>query len=163
MLQKKICILGGAAVGKTSLVSRFVKNFFTDRYLSTIGVKIDKKTLQHGAQSVTLLVWDLAGADEFQGAATRFLRGAAGYVVAIDGTRAETARQAARLQQQAESILGPVPFVVALNKSDLEERWSLEAQDLPPALSTLVRVSAKTGAGVELLFNTLVRAMLEKH
>jgi small GTP-binding protein len=161
MLQKKICVLGGPAVGKTSLVSRFAKNFFTDRYLSTIGVKIEKKTHICEGEPVTLLIWDLAGADEIEGAAVGFLRGAAGYIVAIDGTRSGTVGQAERLQHTAELLLGPVPFVVALNKCDMagfqSEAGELSAHGVP-----LLRVSAKTGAGVESLFDTLVRAMLGK-
>ena len=161
MLQKKICVLGGPAVGKTSLVSRFAKNFFTDRYLSTLGVKIDKKTHLCDGEPVTLVIWDLAGADELEGAAAGFLRGAAGYIVAIDGTRAETVRQAARLQHTTESLLGPVPFVIALNKCDLAQ-YHEDAGELSAHGAPLLRVSAKTGAGVERLFDTLVRAILGK-
>jgi small GTP-binding protein len=161
ILQKKICVLGGPAVGKTSLVSRFAKNFFTDRYLSTIGVKIDKKTHIVDGEAVTLVIWDLAGADELEGAAAGFLRGAAGYILAIDGTRAETGIQAARLQRATRLLLGPVPFVVALNKSDLaayhEDAGVLSAYGVPA-----LPVSAKTGAGVERLFDMLVRAILGK-
>ena len=88
MIQKKICMLGAFAVGKTSLVQRFVKSLFSDRYLTTVGVKIDKKIVTVGDTEVSLVLWDLAGEDEFQSVQTSYLRGASGYLLVIDGTRA---------------------------------------------------------------------------
>ena len=48
MIQKKVCMLGAAGVGKTSLVSRYVRSIFSDKYLTTLGVKIDKKVITLG-------------------------------------------------------------------------------------------------------------------
>jgi GTPase SAR1 family protein len=65
MVQKKVCVIGAFSVGKTSLVRRYVSGIFSDRYLSTVGVKIDRRTASVGGQDVTVLLWDLAGEDEF--------------------------------------------------------------------------------------------------
>jgi GTPase SAR1 family protein len=59
MIQKKICMLGAFAVGKTSLVARYVKSIYSDKYQTTVGVKIEKKTLQVDGQEWNLIVWDL--------------------------------------------------------------------------------------------------------
>ena len=96
MLQKKICMLGAYAVGKTSLVSRFVKSLFSDKYHSSVGVKVDKKTVALGQEQMDLLLWDLYGEDEFQKLQQSYLRGSSGYVLAVDGTRRETARACSR-------------------------------------------------------------------
>ncbi|HET7777303.1 MAG TPA: EutP/PduV family microcompartment system protein, partial [Rudaea sp.] len=64
MLQKKICLLGAFGVGKTSLTQRFVSSIFSDKYLTTVGVKIDKKAVDVGATPVSLVIWDIAGEDE---------------------------------------------------------------------------------------------------
>ena len=64
-VQKKVCMLGDFAVGKTSTVQRFVEGIFDDRYLSTIGVKINRKQLTVDDYVATLLIWDLAGGDDF--------------------------------------------------------------------------------------------------
>lgn len=90
MIQKKICLLGGHAVGKTSLVARYVKSIFSDKYHTTIGVKIDRKTLLLGERDVTLMIWDLAGEDEFREIEISYLRGASGYLIVVDGTRRST-------------------------------------------------------------------------
>src|SRR5262249_28340450 len=66
MIGKKICLLGAFAVGKTSLVTRFIKSVYSDRYLTTVGVKVDKKTVNVNGQEINLIIWDLAGEDEFQ-------------------------------------------------------------------------------------------------
>jgi len=66
VIQKKICMLGSFSVGKTSLVSRFVSTVFSDKYLTTVGVKIDKKALTVGGEDVTLMLWDIYGEDDFR-------------------------------------------------------------------------------------------------
>ena len=120
MLQKKICMLGGFGVGKTSLVSRFVTSIFSDTYLTTVGVKIDKKTIAVDAREMTLMLWDIYGQDEFQTVRDSYLRGASGYLLVADGTRHATLETAAALQQKAESVIGRVPFLLLLNKADLD-------------------------------------------
>ena len=81
MIQKKVCLLGGFAVGKTSLVSRFVTSIFSEKYLTTVGVKVDKKLVSVNGQDVTLMLWDIYGEDEFQTVQPSYLRGASGYLV----------------------------------------------------------------------------------
>src|ERR1700737_1110144 len=86
-LQKKICMLGGFWVGKTSLVKRFVASVFSETYLTTVGVKIDKKTVDLSDRIVNLILWDLAGEDDISSLRMSYLRGSAGYVRVPDGAR----------------------------------------------------------------------------
>jgi len=164
MIQKKICMLGGFAVGKTSLVSRFVTGIYSEKYLTTVGVKIDKKSLTVGDRDVTLLLWDIYGQDEFQTVQQTYLRGSAGYLLVVDGTRQATLDTAVRLHQTAQHVVGQVPFVVVLNKADLEPEWQIDERGLWKLAdqgAPIVRTSAKTGAGVEDAFMKLARAMLD--
>ena len=78
MIQKKICMLGSFAVGKTSLVARFVRSIYSEKYHTTVGVKIDKKQVQFDGKSMNLILWDLYGEDEFQKVHMSYLRGASG-------------------------------------------------------------------------------------
>jgi small GTP-binding protein len=164
MIQKKVCMLGGFAVGKTSLVSRFVRSLFSDKYLTTVGVKIDKKTLTVDGQDLTLMLWDLYGQDEFQSIQETHLRGTAAYLLVVDGTRPATLDTARDLQRLAERVMGAVPFVVVLNKSDLAAEWRLDDGAIASLTkgAGVVRASAKTGEGVEEAFVTLARALLAK-
>ena len=90
MIQKKVCMLGASAVGKTSLVGRFVQGIFSDKYLTTVGVKIDKKKVSLDSGEMTLMLWDIYGQDEFQTIRDTYLRGATGYLLVADGTRYST-------------------------------------------------------------------------
>jgi small GTP-binding protein len=163
MLQKKICMLGAFGVGKTSLVRRYVQSLFSDAYLTTVGVKIDKKTVTVGNETVTLLLWDIAGEDDVSPIRMSYLRGAAGYLLVADGTRAETLDIASSIHSRVKAEIGTVPFLVLLNKADLQESWEIdhEAMDeLEQAGWSIVRTSAKTGAGVEEVFEELAKRMV---
>ena len=161
-MQKKICLLGGFAVGKTSLVSRYVHSMFSDKYLTTIGVKIEKKSVDLVNQQVDLIIWDIYGEDDFQKLRLSYLRGASGYLLVVDGTRRATFETAVSLHATAEQTLGPVPFLLVVNKMDLHEDWEIRDEELD-AYSLrgwpVVRTSAKTGDGVERAFVSLTKAM----
>jgi small GTP-binding protein len=162
MMQKKICMLGAFAVGKTSLVSRFVRSLFADRYLTTVGVKVDKKIVTIEGDKITLMLWDLYGQDDFQSVRTSYLRGASGYLLVADGTRHQTVEVARSLQRTAQGVLGTVPFVFLLNKSDLEAEWQVDERALLRIAEQgwpIIRTSAKTGAGVDDAFLRLARDM----
>lgn len=163
MTQKKICTLGTSSVGKSSLVARFVKGIFSENYLTTIGVKIDKKSVSLKSQKVDLLIWDLNGEDRFQKLSMNYLRGTSGYLLVIDGTRRGTLDAAIALHHKAQATLGSVPFVVLINKIDMKDEWEIEEADISDLQSrgwTIMETSAKTGSGVEKAFTHLARKLL---
>ena len=165
MIQKKICMLGGFAVGKTSLVARFVHSIFSDKYHSTVGVKIDKKPVKVDGQDVTLMLWDVNGQDDFQAVQPSHLRGMSGYLLVVDGTRRATLETAQQLQDKATATVGDVPFLLLLNKSDLGPSWEVDEEMFMKLVEQgwrVVRTSAKTGDGVEAAFEKLARDMLER-
>jgi small GTP-binding protein len=163
MLQKKICMLGSFAVGKTSLVRRFVESIYSDAYQTTVGVKIDKKNVKVGEKEVSLVLWDIYGEDDYQKMRWTYLRGASGFLLVADGTRRATLEKAVSLEQRAREEAGAIPFVLVINKSDLLRDWELD-----PALESqlaaqewsILRTSAKTGEGVEEAFALLTQKIL---
>ena len=159
MLQKKICLLGAFGVGKTSLTRRYVDSIFSDAYLTTVGVKIDKKTVAVGANSVNLLIWDIAGEDDVSAVRTSYLRGAAGYLLVVDVTRAQTLAVARSIRERVSAEVGDVPFLCLLNKTDVEE-WDIadtHIDELHAQGWNVRRTSAKTGEGVESAFLDLAQ------
>jgi small GTP-binding protein len=162
MIQKKVCMVGLYGTGKTSLVQQFVHSLFSERYLSTVGVKIDRKPVEVDGISLTLMLWDLAGRDGHEDITTSYLRGAHAILYVADGTRRETCDQLPELRALVREAAGEVPEVLALNKSDLRERWAITGGDEQGLASAwdLVRTSAKTGDGVEDAFQRLARATL---
>ena len=158
MILKKVCLLGATAVGKTSLVRRFTQGVFSDRYLTTVGVRIDKREVEIDGQRIHLVVWDLSGEDEFAQLQMRYLRGAAGWLIVADGTRPQTLDKGLELHERAVAALGPQPAALLLNKADLTEEWRLSDErvaSLEVGGRPARRTSAKTGAGVEEAFRVL--------
>ncbi len=165
MIQKKVCMIGTFAVGKTSLVRRFVESIFSDKYLTTVGVKITKKVVSIEDRQIRLILWDLNGEDEFQRLQESYLRGSAGYILTADGTRSETIEKAVELQQRVQSVTGPVPFVLALNKWDLQDEWEVtpsQIDDFQKKGWLVQTTSAKNGWGVDTAFANLGEHMLNK-
>jgi small GTP-binding protein len=157
-VQKKICMLGGFSVGKTSLVKRYVQSIFSETYLTTVGVKIDKKTVTMGDRTVHLILWDLAGEDDMSSLRMSYLRGSAGYVLVADGTRRPTLDMALSLHERVEAECGPLPHTLLINKHDLSEQWTVSDDDLEALRRDGWPVrpsSARTGEGVEDAFTDL--------
>ena len=151
VLQKKICLLGAFGVGKTSLTRRFVDSIFSDAYLTTVGVKIDKEPVVLGDATVNLQLWDIAGEDDVSSVRASYLRGAAGYLLVVDVTRAQTLAVARSIRERVAAEVGDIPFLCLLNKTDVDT-WDItedQIDDLYTQGWTVLRTSAKTGAGVE--------------
>ncbi len=163
MLQKKICMVGVFGTGKTCLVQQYVHSIFSVKYLSTVGVKIDKKEVQVGDQPVTLMLWDLEGRDSNRDVNGGYVRGAHGLIYVADGTRRETVEQLSEIQDMVTGVVGEIPSVMALNKIDLTDEWQLGSSDEnPPGPNGVhrIRTSAKTGEGVEATFQWLAEATM---
>ena len=160
MLKKKICMVGSFGVGKTSLVRRFVDSIFAESYLATVGVKIDRKDVKIGSKAVTLVLWDLAGEDNLAQLNVSHLRGSSGYILVADGCRATTLAKAIDIQGRIAQILGPVPFVIALNKADLRDQWEVQGAMVEERGWATFETSAKAGSGVEEMFQRLAEKLL---
>lgn len=163
MIQKKICMIGASGVGKTSLVAKFVHSMFSDKYLTTVGVKIDKKNITVDGNEMTLMIWDLAGDDDYQRLQTSYLRGTSGYLLVADGTRLVTLEQIIEIQQRVAAAVGAAPFLLALNKADLVPQWEVTDErmsELKVRGWEIFKTSAKEGTGVEEAFQKLGHRML---
>jgi small GTP-binding protein len=163
-LKKKICLIGAFAVGKTSLVQQYVYSIFSEKYHTTVGVKIDKKPLTLEDRTLDLIIWDIHGEDDFQSVQMSYLRGASGCFYVADGTRRATVDTVLRLRQRAEAAIGPTPAILAINKCDLNGQWEIDSH-IPVQLAaenlSVVHTSAKTGERVEVAFRQLAAKMVE--
>ena len=171
-ISQKICLVGDFSVGKTSLIRRFVERQFKDQYLSTVGVKISRKSIEVLRQEteekdlLQLLIWDIEGQTKFKGITPSYLQGAKGAVIVADVTRAETL---AHLQDHLNLFfsINPQGFsIVALNKADLlssEELTTLLDNHKYSHLSQVIptyTTSAKTGNNVDQIFQTLAHKII---
>lgn len=164
MIQKKVCMLGTFAVGKTSLVRRFVESIYSDKYHTTVGVKIDKKVVQLDDSELMLILWDIEGTESEHELRKSYLRGAAGYLLVADGTRQDTLYKALALQTRVEETVGTVPFLLLMNKADLTTEWSISERETAALRDKgweVIQTSAKTGLGVEEAFHNLAKKLAE--
>ena len=142
------------------MAARFVDNHFSEKYLTTIGVRVDTKVMEASSgTNVKLAVWDLAGTDTPTGLFLRYLRGASGYLLVVDGTRAETLEHALALRHAVESELAPLPFVGLVNKSDLREKQEIGGARLAQLRAggeNWLCTSALSGENVEEAFGLLL-------
>lgn len=166
LVTSKVCVVGDFAVGKTSVVERFINNQFSDKYLTTVGVKVDTKEIEHEDISVShkLVIWDVAGSDRFGHTEFAYLRGASGYIFVADGTRSLTLRSVHDLREQITEKYGAAPCVLLVNKKDLTGQWEVSEKQLLELVESYCNVyatSAKTGDEVETALRSLSKQVLQ--
>jgi|TARA_B100001971_G_C18189646_1_gene537832 hypothetical protein len=163
MIKKKIVMLGSFAVGKTSLIQRFVSSIFSEKYQTTIGVKIDQKIVKIGSTEVNLLIWDLHGEDDYQRIKPAYIVGASGCFIVIDGTRKATLDIGIELIETVKKNAPNSAILILINKSDLKNEWDINEDDII-GLSKIgyevIETSTKTNEAVELAFNKITKLML---
>ncbi|MFX1465148.1 MAG: Rab family GTPase [Promethearchaeota archaeon] len=160
----KIVLLGDPAVGKTSLVKRYVDNMFRMDYMMTIGTDIRTKMISINNALVKLVIWDLGGQPLFQDVRATYCKGANGAVLAFDLTRQKTLTNLHGWAETVWRFVGKVPIAVVGNKADLK---SIRETSIERALdfarltgSKIFETSAKTGEGVDKIFEYLTQTIL---
>lgn len=160
--QKKVCVLGDFAVGKTSLIRRFVEARFDEKYLTTVGVAVSRKRVSFSNATVHLLIWDLAGGQEFS--QSGYLTGLAGALLVCDLTRAETVAAYRPYVTQVRQTNPKAHIILLANKSDLTDARSVSEEQLlfiAGELSVpILMTSAKTGERVEEAFVMLAERLV---
>ena len=170
-MAKKVVLLGDPAVGKTSLIKKYVQDVFDDRYLNTIGAKVMKKNLGvHKPATgeivdLKLILWDIAGQESFATVKKAYYKGASGALVACDSTRRETMEHVHHWIENLFDVSGVIPFIIIVNKSDLEKEAAFTLDEVrkefQPYEAPVFATSAKTGFNVELVFHELGKGMTE--
>src|SRR5512136_1817914 len=121
----KLCLLGDGAVGKTSLVRRYVFDVFDDKYLMSFGTKVTKKSYRVGEVDLDLMIWDILGQKSQEALHAAYYRGAAGALAVCDFTRPETMKNLKSWLGSFRSVVGDMPVIILGNKSDLEKKYTL--------------------------------------
>lgn len=163
----KICLLGEANVGKTSLVYRFIENRFRDNYKSTLGVNLLKKDLEISEYgSVSAQIWDLGGQESFKNLRRLYLEGANGALIIYDSTKRKTFEKLNEWIQDFRTARGNEPIILIGNKNDLIDNSKVTEKEAAKIASennmTFLSTSAKTGNNVEKAFIEITKKILDK-
>ena len=162
-VSKKVAILGSHAVGKTSLINQFIYNKFPENYLTTIGLKVDKKTVETDNYQLDMVIWDIAGQDNMAKVPQYYLNGCSGIIFVVDLTRPPTYETVQTQLERIQKITGEdIDILVAGNKSDLLTEAEIEKvkSQIPVALDMVT--SAKYGENVEDLFLILAKKLIKR-
>lgn len=158
-LVKKVIVVGHYGVGKTSLIKRFVHQQFSDQYLTTIGVKIDKKEVVVGDHTVKMMIWDIAGESDSLQIPQSYFMGAHAAIFVFDLTRKETYESLDVNSFNVLKHIGDIPSIVIGNKCDLLSENEIEKVKDEIGQDFFV-TSAKTGGHVEESFELLAKKMI---
>lgn len=172
VVRAKVCLVGESAVGKTSLIRRYVLDEFSDEYASTLGTKVMKKRVALDLPAkrrvnMMMTVWDIMGEREIMEVAKEsYFHGAGGILAVCDLTREETLSPLSQWIQAARKVVGNLPVMLAANKLDLIQPNSIRR--LNSGLESFAReqrasevlTSAKTGENVEIAFRKLAEDIM---
>lgn len=163
----KIIVAGEGAVGKTSLIRRYVYNDFIDTKM-TIGVAFASKVIAIGNQLIKLSIWDFAGETNFRFVLQRFCFGAAGALLVFDLTRFGSFYALPEWVELVRRGAGEIPIILVGNKSDLAQRANLSF--VKPEIEVFIRkfglkeyieTSAREGTNIDQMFHSLLSYIRE--
>jgi small GTP-binding protein len=156
-VKKKICLIGDPAVGKTSLVRKYVTDMFDDKYIGTLGTKVTKKRIMIESSTnnfdLTIAIWDILGQQEFHRIQKMAYRGAKGVFLVCDLTRKETLSNLINWKEAITQVTGEIPMIILANKCDLEPKTfgDTELKQVAEHIynAPFIITSAKTGINVD--------------
>lgn len=173
-MKAKICLVGEAAVGKTSLIRRYVLDMFEDLYIATLGAKVTKKEIRVPEVSegnylkVSLMIWDIMGEKGFRELLKEaYFHGAQGILAVCDVTRKDTLLELQEWISSVIKVTGDIPVRFIVNKMDLTEDAQFGEDDVRSMSedmgSSYLLTSARTGEGVQQAFEEIARVIAKKH
>ena len=162
MISKKIILTGSFGVGKTSLFNRFIYQQFSDKYLTTIGVKVNNKTIKIDDESISMMVWDVAGEVSQDKVPVSYFLGASGIIYVMDLSRPLTFVNLESDIQFLRDLLPNGTIIIVANKKDLVTEEQLETIRQELARPFDYSTSAKTGENVEELFIEMGKRLLHR-
>ena len=162
----KIIVLGNIAVGKTSVIRRYITNTFSDEHKTTIGCEYKKKTIEiDGETNANLQIWDTAGEEKFMSVTKQYYNDSNGAMIIYDLTKRDTFQKVSQWIKDVKEIAPKdVVIMVVGNKSDLSNEKVELGDELQPIKDNYLYqdVSAKAGTNVSLAFENLALKIIEK-
>ncbi len=160
----KVCLFGPGNVGKTSLLIRYIKDFFNSDLKKTIGSSFLIKDVVIDEVDVRLLLWDIGGQEQFAKLRTIYFKGSNAAFGVFDVSDPQSLlKLPGWVSSIKKTVKKSIPMIIVGNKIDLERQIERqEAEDLAKRLNCdYLETSAKTGEKVEFAFESIARACLK--
>ena len=164
----RITMLGDSAVGKTSLISKFLNQNFDENYLTTIGKdRLEKKVVMEDGNEIKLIIWDTAGQERFHSIATSTIKGSHGIILTFDLTKKSSFKSLESWLNDIKENSNEVPVVIFGNKCDLFENYEVENEEAKKFAEghnlQYFETSAKLNVNVQEGFNAIAKIAYEKY
>jgi small GTP-binding protein len=164
MYKFKVTLFGPGGVGKTSLLIRYIKDYFNPDLKQTIGSSFLIKDVELGNTNVRLLLWDIGGQDQFLPLRQIYFKGSNAAFGVFDLTNPQSLlKLPGWVSSIKKTVKKSIPMIIVGNKIDLERKIERsEAEDLAKRISCeYLETSAKTGENVETAFEIIAKACLQ--
>jgi len=161
----KIMCTGDTGVGKSALILRFSDEMFNASYISTIGVDFKVRSIEHDGKTIKLQIWDTAGQERFRTITAAYYRGSHGIIVTFDVTDEESFNNVKYwLNEVHVYAMKDIPIILVGNKIDMETKRKISTATAEKFARdnglVYVEASAKTGAGVDLIFSKISELLI---
>lgn len=162
----KVVTVGPSAVGKTSIILRYITGKFREFYTPTLGADFSIKNMQFGEDKVRLQIWDLGSQDFLGSVRAGYYSGARGVIYMFDVTRSETLEELWDWKREVDKHTKGVECLVLANKTDLKSERQVsvkEGKDLAKKfMADYLETSVKLNEGVDDAFSAIAKSIMSR-
>ena len=157
----KLMVLGDSNVGKSSILTKYCKNKFLSKYVTTIGIDFQIKYLNINKKKIKVQIWDTAGQERYRVVTKNYFNSSNGFVIIYDITNRVSFNNINNWMEQIESLVGKdVKCILFGNKNDLVSERNVkkeEGKELAKKYNcSFFETSAKEGNNVEAGFKSII-------
>ena len=163
----KLILFGNAAVGKTSIIDRYVNNKFEEEYISTLGYNVFEKSIElKDENTVNFMIFDIGGQEQFEELRRKYASGAKAALLVYDITNRESFNNIKKWRNDLTNFTDNATFILIGNKVDLEDEKKIQKEEGNTLAEEIGAVgffetSAKTNIEIDDAFHKLAQMYLE--
>ena len=164
----KVLLVGNSSVGKTSIMLRYLDDFFVENFLPTVGIDFKTKMVGHNGKNIKVNLWDTAGQEKFRTLTTSYYKGANAVIFVFDITERESFFQLRDWIMETKKHVGnDFMGIIVGNKLDLDYKRVVKTDELlylaEDVQMPVFEVSAKDGTNISEVFETLVDLVITQN
>ena len=163
----KVVLVGDSFVGKTNIMSKYLKNEFHEDSKATVGVEFGSKQFNIEGHSIKAQIWDTAGQERYKAITSAYYKGAKGAFIVYDITRKNSFESIDKWINDVTAVADKkITIVLIGNKSDLEDQRQVtkeQGEDKANKLQVaFLETSAFSGENLEKAFQMMIKEVYKK-